>query len=301
MLIGSFEVNDTIGSLRDPIAVATLRPWLDAGNAGSLTLRRLEDSLGARELGQLARPGDFFDFTRYRPTVRYNGDEREFVLPNTRLMAARRPSGRDLLLLDALEPHARAEDYIDSIAELLQSAGVKVHWRLGAWFGGVPHTRPLSVTTSVGQTQVDAKTGRPIRRATRYEGPTSIMNLLSARLEALGIENNSLTLQLPHYLPLEEDFSGAAALLEAAGSALGAASELEASVLGLRARGEHQYERLSHMVAADGQLTRVVEELERVYDDGRADRPQEGTTLSPEIEGFLRDVGRGFDSGASEI
>ena len=143
MLIGSFEVNDAIGTLRDPIAFATLRPWLDAGNAGSLTLRRLEDSLGARELGQLARPGDFFDFTRYRPTVRYNGDEREFDMPNTRLMVARRPSGPDLLLIDALEPHTRAEDYIDSIAEILQAAGVKVHWRLGAWFGGVPHTRPL--------------------------------------------------------------------------------------------------------------------------------------------------------------
>ena len=93
------------------------------------------------------------------------------------------------------------------------------------------------------------------------------MNLLSARLEAAGIENNSLTLQIPQYLPLEEDFSAAAALLEAVGAVLGEAPQLEASILGLRVRGEQQYERLSQMVAGDPQLSQVVEQLERVYDD----------------------------------
>ena len=107
-------------------------------------------------------------------------------------------------------------------------------------------------------------------------------------------------LQIPQYLPLEEDYSAAAALLEAAGAALGAASELEAAVLGLKTRGERQYARLSQMVASDGDLIRVVEELEHAYDAERAETSQDGSGLSPEIERFLGEVGRRFESGASE-
>ena len=299
MKIGAFEVNDAITRLRAPIAVATLRPWIDAGNVGSLALRRLQNALGAREGGELARPGEFFDFTRYRPTVRYNGDEREFVVPNTRISFARRPDGDDVLFLDVLEPQARAEEYLDSIVEVLTAAGVTAHWRLGAWFGAVPHTRPLRVSMSLGAGQVDPKTRREIQRATRYEGPTSIMSLLGGLLETRGIENNSLMLQLPHYVQLEDDHTAAAAMLEAAGEAFGLSTEVAETVTGMRARGERQYERIDRMVAADPELRQAVESFERAYDQEQGKREPDGPALSPEIERFLGEVARRIDDGSA--
>lgn len=297
MRIGAFEVNETIRALRDPIAVATLRPWIDAGNVGTLTLRRLRNALGARDLGELVKPGEFFDFTRYRPTVRYDGEEREFVVPNTRVSYARRPDGPDILFLDILEPQAHAEEYMDSIIDLLATAHVKAHWRLGAWFGGVPHSRPLRVSMSMGQRQMDVKTRREVRRTTRYEGPTSIMSLLGPQLEARGIENNSLMLQLPHYVQFEDDHSGAAAMLEAVGTALGLSSDVAEAIVGMKARGERQYEQLSRMVSADADLSRAVESFEQIYDAEHDDQEPEGSALSPEIERFLGEVVRRIDDG----
>ena len=47
-------------------AIAMLRPWIDVGRVGTLVLNQLEAKLGTKELGRLARPGTFFDFTRCR-------------------------------------------------------------------------------------------------------------------------------------------------------------------------------------------------------------------------------------------
>jgi hypothetical protein len=46
---------------------------VDVGNAGSLAMTFLENQLHAQSLGKMERPGNFFDFTRYRPTIRISG------------------------------------------------------------------------------------------------------------------------------------------------------------------------------------------------------------------------------------
>ena len=69
MKIGAFEITEPVPELKDPHAFAMIRPWVDVGSVGTLTLSRLERFLGSKELGKLARPGNFFDFTRYRPTT----------------------------------------------------------------------------------------------------------------------------------------------------------------------------------------------------------------------------------------
>lgn len=300
MKVGAFEVDDGIGSLQEPVALSTLRPWIDAGSVGKLVLGRIQDRLGAKDVGELERPGDFFDFTRYRPTVRYDGEEREFVVPNTRITSAKRGDGPDLLFLDILEPHSRAEEYMESIVEVLATAGAKTHWRIGAWYGGVPHTRPLQVSRAVGGHQVDPKTGEPIRPTRRYEGPTSIMSLINASLDSKGIGSNSLMLQLPHYAQLEEDFSAAAAVLEAAAEVFDLRSELGEAILGMKARGERQYDQLSHMVSEDSDLKEAVARLEQIYDAEHRPAEPEGPALSPEIERFLGEITRGMDEGEKD-
>jgi hypothetical protein len=57
MRIGAFEVQEPIPDLREPHALTMLRPWVDVGSVGSVTLRRLARHFQARELAMLARPG----------------------------------------------------------------------------------------------------------------------------------------------------------------------------------------------------------------------------------------------------
>ena len=115
------------------------------------TLRRLERHFGAKDLAKLAKPGTFFDLTRYRPTVRnVQGGGRETTFPNSHVRYAQPETGPNLIFLHLLEPHAMAEDYIESIVELLKTFGVAVYCRLGAMYDSVPHTRPIVVTGNAG-------------------------------------------------------------------------------------------------------------------------------------------------------
>ncbi|MGK2966594.1 MAG: PAC2 family protein [Tepidiformaceae bacterium] len=290
MRIGAFEVDESVRDLRDPQVISTLRPWIDAGSVGGLALTSLQERLGAREVGSLARPGEFFDFTRYRPVVRWDGDERLLTVPNTRISSARRGDGPDLLFLDVLEPHSRAEDYVDSLMELLAWAGVKAFCRIGAWYTAVPHTRPPRVTHSVAGKQVDRQTGRESPSTRRYEGPTSILNLMNDRLDALGIGNNSLMLQLPHYAQLEEDYTAAGAMLVAIGEIYDLAPELVERAAGYEARGRLQHDKLDRMVANDPELRAMLAGAEAAYDAEEASAPSDTPRLSPEIERFLGEI-----------
>lgn len=301
MRVGAFEVDDAIHGLRNPIAISTLRPWIDAGSVGKLVLTPLGDRLKTREAGGLARPGEFFDLTRYRPTVRYDGDQRVFSVPNTAVTYARRASEPDVLFLDVLEPHMRAEDYVDSILELLSFAGVKTFCRIGAWYAGAPHTRPLRVSHSIGGVQIDPKTGRQIAQTQRYEGPTSIMNRVNEGLEERGIKNQSLMLQLPHYAQLEEDYSAAAAMLEALGELCGFSGELTEWIVGYKTRGRRQYEQLDQMVARDPELRGLLAQLEAVYDTEHGASADDSATLSPEIQQFLNEITGRMDAGEDAV
>ena len=83
MQIGAFELNEPLPELRDPHVFAMVRPWVDVGSVGTLTLNRLERFMGSKELGRLSRPGTFFDFTRYRPNMRLVDGKREVKIPNS--------------------------------------------------------------------------------------------------------------------------------------------------------------------------------------------------------------------------
>jgi hypothetical protein len=114
MRVGEFEISEPIPELKDPHVVAVLRPWIDVGSVGTLSLNRVERHLKSQELGRLAQPGLFYDFTRYRPRSYFSEGRREVSIPNTIIRYASREEGSDLLTVHLLEPHLYGEDYTDS-------------------------------------------------------------------------------------------------------------------------------------------------------------------------------------------
>ena len=67
MRIGAFELQEPLPELQDPHVLAILRPWINVGRVGTQVLSRLERYFASRALGELVKPGQFLDFTRYRP------------------------------------------------------------------------------------------------------------------------------------------------------------------------------------------------------------------------------------------
>jgi hypothetical protein len=212
--IGAFELNEPIPELNEPYVFAILRPWVDVNNVGSLILNGLETQFEAKELARLAKPGHFFDFTRYRPNLYYEEGIRRVSIPNTTLRYAKREGGNDLLFLRLLEPHALSEVYVDSVLRLLKTLRVKKYCLLGSMYDVVPHTRPLMVNGgAIGrETELDLK--RSDAQPSHYQGPTTITILITQRAPEFGIETIWFIVSLPQYVVLDEDYLGKVRLME---------------------------------------------------------------------------------------
>ncbi len=290
MKVSAFELSEPLPQLREPHALAMLQPWIDVSNVGTLVLSWLEKQTSAKNLGELAKPGNFFDFTRYRPTIYTKDGQRQVSIPNTRITYAKQETGHDFLFFHLLEPHNHSEDYIDAVLQVLEKLGVKRYCLIGSMYDYMPHTRPLIVTGGTvknGAPQEDDKMG--ISRS-HYQGPTTITSLISHRASSAGIETMSLIVHLPQYTQLEEDYMGTVRIIEVLSSLYGLPVD-ESYVR----KAQSQHEQINTALEKNPQLKTIVEQLENHY-DSRAERKREEDMprLSPEVERFLAEMDKRF-------
>ncbi|MCH8940236.1 MAG: PAC2 family protein [Chloroflexi bacterium] len=298
MRIGAFEFQEPIPAFEEAHVIAMLYPWLDAGSVGTLTLRRLERYFGSQELGRLEKPGNFFDFTRYRPTTRFRNGQRVQRVPNTRVSKLEGRNDPPLIVMQVREPHANAEDYIASIIEVLKTFNVTRYTRIGAMYDATPHTRPLQVTGTLNGEPMTGLRGLVSRRRSNYEGPTSIMNTMSQELTKYGIEDVSLMVRLPQYAQLERDYAGTARLLEILSTIYNLPGDLPDTEA-----GKKQYEELDSEITGNPAAQELVKRLESYYDsrhsgssdETSSDEPEE-SDLPADIQTFLSDMSQRLDN-----
>lgn len=288
MRIGAFEVTGGLPELREPHAFAALRPWVDVGNVGTGTLLRLQEALGAEPLARLKRPGVFYDYTRYRPTIHTVDGRRELSLPNSFVNYARGPNDNDFLFLHLLEPHMGAESYINSILQLLKRLGVRRYCLLGAMYDVVPHTRPLIITGSAQGAATEETVRRMGIEASSYEGPTTITVLISQTAPEMGIETMSAIVHLPQYAQVDEDYTGALRLLQILSSMYG----LPINLSQLENDSERQRAEITEATERNPQLRHMIRQIETHYEARVKKDIDSSPGLSPEVEKFLRELGK---------
>ena len=292
MRIGDFEIPGDVPEFKDPHVLAVLRPWIDVGNVGTLSLERLERHLQAKELGRLARPGRFYDFTRYRPRSYIEHGKRGYSIPSTVVRYAIRDEAPDLIFLHLLEPHCYGEDYTDSVIELLKFVGASRYSLIGAMYDMVPHTRRLLVTGGSSQGQAEEEDRLVGARPSNYEGPTTITYLISQQAEALGIDTRTFVVHLPQYFQVDEDFTGTARLMEVLCSLYDLPERLEEPQ-----RGQQQYETLQNIVTGTPEVSSLLQRLEERYDRENNEGTSPTTVeLPPNIEKFLQGLNQDSDS-----
>jgi len=276
MRIGGFQIKESLPELHEPHALAILIPWIDVGGVGSMTVTLLEKHLHAKPLGKLIKPGNFFDFTRYRPVIRSVKGRRKVEIPNSFINHVRLPGGNDLLLLHLLEPHMQGEVYADSVLKVLRKLGVKRYCLLGGMYDAVPHTRPLIVSGRAASS-VEGELHKLGVQPSDYEGPTTITILISQQAPRYDIEVMSLIVHLPQYVSLEKDYGGVLRLMELLCSLYHFSFGLEE----VRRKAAKQNEELNLAMDREPQLKRAVQQLEAYY-DARATKVEEGQPkLSP--------------------
>jgi hypothetical protein len=253
-----------------------------------MTLAFLEEAWGAEPIAQLARPGLFYDFTRYRPMLYRSEGRRQVSIPNTAVHFAPGEE-HDWILLHALEPHANGEDYVDGLLDLIRRLGVRQYALIGSMYAPVPHTRPPITSGSASGEALQARLQRAGVRESAYEGPTTVLALLPAYAGAAGIETATLVMQLPAYAQLERDYRGLHAMLEL----LARLYRLSLNLETVREQGQRQCAAIDDSISDDAHLQGLVHELEANYDAeaaGRTGDDEQPSRLSPELEKFLRDV-----------
>jgi predicted ATP-grasp superfamily ATP-dependent carboligase len=290
MRIGAVELDEPVPELNQPHVLAMLDPWVDVGGVGTLTLAWLEKQLQSQDLGRISRPGNFFDFTRYRPTIYYDEeDKRQVAVPNTYMTYAR-GTAHDFIFLHLLEPHSHADLYIESLVKVLYKLGAKRYCLLGSMYDYVPHTMPLLVTGGAsGQNAASELKGLGIETS-KYEGPTSITTLISQKASELSMETMSLIVHIPQYTQLEDDYSGASRLMDIISSTYGIAVDSE-----YYEKARQQAEDVNKALSSNPQLKAIVSEMEAQY-DGKPENKPDGrqTPMSPEMERFLSEMERRF-------
>ena len=293
MDIGAFKIQDDIPEITNPYVIAMIKPWVDVGKVGTLTLNRIERFFGATEIGQLAKPGKFFDFTRYRPNMRFVQGKRTMRIPNSFLKHGKSENGQDYLFLHLFEPHANGEEYVESILEIVKQFKVERYCRVGAMYDAVPHTRPILITGAIGEINQIRQVENLRLRQSSYQGPTTIMNLLAVGIDDLEMETLNFMAHLPQYAQLEEDYSGVSRMIEVLSSIY---ADIPKDLSPIR-RGQRQYSDFTKAVDKHSELKGLIEQMESMYDSDRKselDESQgdEASSLSPEIEDFLDEIGQ---------
>ena len=290
MKIGHFEFNEPIPDIKESHVLAVLRPWIDVGGVGTLSLSRLERHLRAKEIGRLESPGRFYDFTRYRPRSLMNEGKREFNVPNTIIRHAQMSEGPDLLLVHLLEPHLYGEEYVETMLEVFEYLGVKKYSLIGAMYDMVPHTRPLIVSGVGVGSSVDEENLYMNVKTSNYEGPTTITYLIGQGAAKKGLDTRIYVVHLPQYFQVEEDLSGTARLVEILCRLYNLPDRLIESD-----RGKDQYQSLQKRFEEESEVSSLLQRLEEKYDQDNQESEISLGPLSQDIEEFLK----GFDEDLS--
>jgi len=289
MRIGAFELSEPLPELRQPHALAMLRPWIDVGSVGALTILGLESYFGAKELGELARPGNFFDFTRYRPTAYLKEGRREFSIPNTTISYAKRETGCDFLFLKLLEPHMLGEVYVNSILQLLKKFEVKRYSFLGIMYDMVPHTKQLLVSGGAIGKKAEQDLAKAEILPSDYQGPSTITFLITQQAPQLGIETLWFIVHLPQYIQLDEDYRGKVRLMEVRESIYNIPKN-DADI----EKAKQQLQSVNMAVDESPELKAVMPQIAARYQAKIEKRHEDIAPLPPEVERFLRELGNHF-------
>jgi hypothetical protein len=287
----AFEFRDPLPELNEPRLLLTLRPWIDVGSVGTMALTWFEEAWGAEPLAQLARPGRFYDFTRYRPMLYRHEGQRQVSVPNTAVHYGQ-VDGQDWLLMHALEPHSHGDEYVEEVLTLFGGWGQAVHAdRVDV--APVPHTRPPRVSGGASNESLRARLHGAGVKESNYEGPTTIMAMQPAMSQAVGIDAATVILQLPAYAQIERDYRGLRCLLELLCRTFGFTLDLAP----VAEEERRQAEAIEDSVREDSRLQAWVAELEAMYDAEAVAGEEPGAPLSPGLENFLREVEQRWTEG----
>ena len=271
---------EDVPELNDPVLIAAFEGWNDAGEAATSAVRHLAEVWDA-EVVAAFDPEEYYDFQVNRPRVSLEDGRRMLSWPTTRILVATETGlGRDVVLVQGIEPSMRWRAFSIELLELAEQLGVTTIVTVGALLADVPHTRPIPVTATA---EDEGAIHRFDVEASRYEGPTGIVGVLSHAASDSGIPAVSAWAAVPHYAGGAPSPKATLSLLRRIESLLGITvphGELEENA--------RAWERgVDELAQSDDEVAEYVQSLEEAQDT--AELPEaSGDAIAREFERYLR-------------
>ena len=285
MFIGAFEIKEPVPALKRPRVLVSIKPWFDAGAVGTLCLDKTESYLEAKPLGSLARPGRFYDFTRYRPAYYQSRNGLDFLIPNASFYYSLRKEEQDLIFLHVREPNLRGEELIESILEVLKFFEVSQYTVIGGMYDLVPHTRPLLLSRWDDQT--DGEDAVPSISALYHaeQRPASILELVAKYMAAAGVATKTVAVHLPSYLEITKNWMGVARLQEFICGDYGLPTSWQE-----HRQAEELWQDSETYLVKFPDAPQLIRQLEEIYDQWQQPLTAPYLPLYPAVEQFLREL-----------
>lgn len=262
-----------------PIVLAAFEGWNDAGSAASEAISMIAQEWGSTPLAALD-PEDYYDFQVARPVLSRTGQGASMTWPSTRVSATTTPRGRQLLLIQGIEPSMRWRTYCSELLSIVRGAAPSALVGVGALLADVPHSRPIPVQTT---TEDPALAASMNLDSSEYAGPVGIISVLTHTAEQEGIRTLSVWAAVPHYVSQPPSPKATLAVLSALEDVVG--EPLPTGELEDLARA---WERgVDELAEEDPEVAEYVHQLEEAKDT--AELPEaSGEAIAQEFERYLR-------------
>jgi len=282
---------EELPELVDPVMVAAFEGWNDAADAASNAVRHLAEVLDADLFGAMDAE-DYYDFQVNRPVLALDDEgEREIVWPTTRFSVARvpvsnqrtgavEPTYRDVVLVHGIEPNMRWRSFCEELFDLARDLGVTTIVSLGALLADVPHTRPVPVSGSSSNEELQGAHG--LDKPT-LQGPTGINGVLQEMARHEDIDLVSFWAAVPHYVAQAPCPKATLALIRRIEDVL----DLTIPLGELPEEARAWETGVDELAAEDSEVAEYVRTLEEAKDT--AELPEaSGEAIAREFERYLR-------------
>lgn len=264
-----------------PLMVVAFTGWNDAAESASSLITHLLAHLKSQEIAEFD-PEDFYDFQVNRPAIRIDEEgAREIVWPTTKVFSLHPDYlGREVLLVLGAEPSMRWKSFSSELLDVADDYEVELIVMVGGLLADVPHSRPISISTTAGDSVLAKRLGI---ETSSYEGVTGILGVIGDEARKREIDAISFWAAVPHYVSTTPSPKATLALLEAMEEYL----EIPLPHGDLMERSKIWESTVDKMAAEDSEVGDYVKELERNKDDDEF-REATADSIAKEVERFLK-------------
>ena len=252
--------------LYNTLLIASFAGWNDAADAATTAVSYLGERLSTEPFATVD-PEEFYVFTDTRPMTRFKDGtmNREITWPTNQFSYVAEYAGqnRSLVTLVGAEPDLKWRTFSDLFMDICRRCNVTEVVLVGSLLAPVPHTRQVPLTGySSDEAVLDRLRGMGAS-SSRYEGPTGMVGVLTARCQEEGLKYGSVWGAAPSYLSASPNWKVASRLLTALNDGWRLNMELE-GVQGLGMRFEAQ---VSDAVGNQEDVAAFVRDLEEHFDN----------------------------------